>query len=100
MICNVVRPVEVWGPCFPLPSTQLAVGLGSPELLSIAKLPWRGPTTCGDNSDAGRISPEQRSLKGGANLNERDSYIHTYKKAKFKGRHCPKIIIFKIGFAS
>ena len=78
MICNVVRPVGVWGPCFPLPSTQLAVGLGSPELLSIAKLPWRGPTTCGDNSDAGRISPEQRSLKGGANLEERDSYIHTY----------------------
>ena len=26
LICNVVRPVGVWDPWFPLPSTQLAVG--------------------------------------------------------------------------
>ena len=48
--CNVVRPVGVWDPCFPLPSTQLAVG----HYRGLTKLPWReGPA--GQTSRAVKI---------------------------------------------
>ena len=78
MICNVVRPVGVWGPCFPLPSTQLAVGLGSSELLPIAKLPWRGPTTVVIILMRAEFPRSSALCKVVQTLQERGSYIHTY----------------------
>ncbi len=42
--CNVVRPVGVWDPCFPLPCTQLAVGHYSClSFLDEGTLPGRPP---------------------------------------------------------
>ena len=59
--CNVVRPVGVWDPCFPLPSTQLAVG----HYRGLTKLPWRkdpAGQTVRSSTDLYRVQLDHHSI--------------------------------------